>query len=96
MTVGESTRRASTDGAPRPEPDAPVDSDAGGRRAPDDRLARLEAKFDTFLDRDVKNLATKKNIRELKVWILAGVLGGMIAAAGIAIGASSLVSHTPS
>ena len=92
MTADGSARRASTDDPSRPEPEAAVDSSVGGRREADDRLARLEARFDT----EVKYLATKEDIQKVKVWILVGVLGGMIAAAGIAIGILSLVLHTPS
>ena len=47
-----------------------------------ERLARLETK----VERIEKDMATEKDIANLKVWVLLGVIAGMIVAASLAIG----------
>ena len=49
-------------------------------RRVEDRLTRLETKLDTALP----YLATKEDIQKIKVWILAGVLGGIALAVTVA------------
>ena len=41
-----------------------------------ERLARIEAKMEYF--------ATKEDIQKIKVWVLVGVLGGILGGMGIA------------
>lgn len=82
------------DGAPdRASPETEATSRLGKdrREAADVRLARLEGRFDFFLEREVVHLATKEDVQKLKVWVLAGVLGGMIAAAGVATGIAAII-----
>ncbi len=47
-----------------------------------ERLARIEARLEYF--------ATKEDIQRIKVWILAGVLGGMSITAMLVLGAAKL------
>lgn len=82
-----------------PDPKAKSRSGVDRREAADVRLVRLEAKFDSFLEREVVHLATKEDVQKLKedvqklkVWVLSGVIGGMIAAAGIATGIAAIIS----
>ena len=69
--------------ADRASPEPEAESRSGGDRAVDTdiRLSRLEGRFDTLLDREVKYLATKEDIEKLKVWVLMGVIAGIIAIA---------------
>jgi len=48
-----------------------------------ERLARLEARMDF--------LATKEEIQKIKVWVLSGVLGGIVAGMGLAAGLAVVV-----
>lgn len=75
-----------------PDPKAKSRSGVDRREAADIRLVRLEGRFDSFLEREVKHLATKEDVQRLKVWVLSGVIGGMIAAAGIATGIAAVIS----
>ena len=75
-----------------PDPKAKSHSGVERREAADIRLVRLEGRFDSFLEREVKHLATKEDVQRLKVWVLSGVIGGMIAAAGIATGIAAVIS----
>lgn len=88
-------------GANRASPDPEAKSRSGVDRgeAADVGLARLEARFDSFLEREVVHLATKEDVQKLKedvqklkVWVLSGVIGGMIAAAGIATRIAAIMS----
>lgn len=75
-----------------PDPKAKSHSGVERREAADIRLVRLEGRFDSFLEREVRHLATKEDVQRLKVWVLSGVIGGMIAAAGIATGIAAIIS----
>lgn len=81
-------------GADRASPETGAKSRSGGDRpvATDIRLSRMESRLDSFLEREVKHLATKEDVQKLKVWVLSGVIGGMIAAAGIATGIAAIMS----
>ena len=61
-----------------PGGDGPRDSEFG------ERIVRLEEKIVAMKDRIDNDLATKKNISDLKVWILGGVLSSIAVAATIA------------
>ena len=50
----------------------------GGGKSIPERLSALEA--------DIKHLATKEDIQKVKVWILAGVLGGIFATSAVLAG----------
>ncbi|MCY4041825.1 MAG: hypothetical protein OXF72_11310 [Gammaproteobacteria bacterium] len=52
----------------------------GGQAAVRERLARLEENIKGVREQ----MATKKDISDLKVWILGGVLSAIMVAAGIA------------
>lgn len=47
----------------------------------EDRLARIETKLETVLP----YLATREDIRKIKVWALAGILGGIGLAVTVAL-----------
>ena len=49
-----------------------------------ERLARIEAKME--------HAATKEDIQKLRVWVLGGVLAGLVFAALAALGAASLLT----
>ena len=66
----------------QPEPNIAASSGGGGGNTIDGRLSRLETR--------VEYLATKEDIQKLKVWVLAGVLGGTMLAAGLALGVLKL------
>ena len=53
----------------------------GRLRGAEERLARLETRLDTVLP----YLATKEDIQKIKVWTLAGVLGGIVLAVTVAL-----------
>lgn len=60
------------------EPDAPASSGGGGGgRDIDRRLAALETR--------VEYLATKEDIQKIKVWVLSGAIGGIVAAVSLSI-----------
>lgn len=49
-----------------------------------ERLARIEAKME--------HVATKEDIQKLRVWVLGGVLAGLVFAALAALGAAGLLT----
>lgn len=53
------------------EPDAPASSGGGGGRGVESRLAALETR--------VEYLATKEDVQKIKVWVLSGVIAGILA-----------------
>lgn len=53
------------------EPDAPASSGGGSGRGVESRLAALEAR--------VEYLATKEDVQKIKVWVLSGVIAGILA-----------------
>ena len=59
------------------EPDASGGSGGGGGKRIEERLAALETRIDY--------LATKEDIQKIKVWVLAGVIGAVVVALGIAL-----------
>ena len=68
------------------EPDVPASSTGrggGGGGNIESRLARLET--------HLGYLATKEDIQKIKVWILGGVIGGMVAALALAAGILKLL-----
>lgn len=74
----------------RPVPDPPGSEGGGtggGNGSFERRLTRLETEFG--------HLATKKDVSDLKVWILSGLIAGMAAAAVIALGALRFVVTPP-
>ena len=52
-------------------------SSGGGNGNYGERLARIEEQM--------KNTATKEDIQKIKVWVLSGILGGMVSVALLAI-----------
>lgn len=56
----------------------------GGDGDVESRLRDVEDEV-LVLRTEFKHLATTKDIEKLKVWVLAGVVGGMIVAASLAI-----------
>ena len=46
----------------------------------------------SVLESELKHLATKKDVSEIKVWALTGALGGMVLAASLAIAILKLFS----
>ena len=50
---------------------------------------RIEARV-SVLESELRHLATKRDIERLRSWILGGVLLGMMAAAGLAVGIARL------
>jgi len=59
---------------PTPQSEPPHRGGGGGDYG--ERLARLEARMDF--------LATKEEIQKIKVWVLSGVLGGIVGGMGVA------------
>ena len=61
-------------------------------------LTRVETKVDT-LEKSINDLPTKaelkSEINSLKVWILLGVLGAFVLAAGFGIGIAELLVSSP-
>lgn len=69
---------------PVPPPQSgPPPHHRGGGGDYGERLARLEARMDF--------LATKEEIQKIKVWVLSGVLGGIVAGMGLAAGLAVVV-----
>lgn len=71
----------------RPTPDPPGAEDSGGGGGNDGgdfntRLTRLETHF--------QYLATKEDLKDLKIWWLMGILAGMASAALIALAVARL------
>ena len=66
-----------------PSKQPPVPSSAsGGDDGGSGRLAAVESRL-AALETHVKYLATKEDIQKIKVWVLAGVLGGSAIAVGL-------------
>ena len=63
------------------------DGGNGRLRAVEERLTRIETKLDT----ELKYLATKGDIETIRSWALNGALWGMVAVAGLVIGALKLL-----
>ena len=61
----------------------PASQSGGGGGDYGERLAKLEGRMDY--------LATKEDIQKIKVWVLSGVLGGMVAAATITVAVVKLL-----
>ena len=65
------------------EPNASASSGGTGGDSAESRLARLETR--------VEYLATKEDIQKIKVWVLGGVIGGIVFSAAVAIGILKLL-----
>lgn len=72
-------------------PEPPAQATSGGRDEKEGRLVAVEADV-AVLNARMDYLATKEEIRSVKVWILCGVLGGMSVAAALAIAILKLLS----
>ena len=72
-------------------PEPPAQATSGGRDEKEGRLVAVEADV-AVLNARMDYLATKEEIRSVKVWILCGVLGGMSVAAALAIAIFKLLS----
>lgn len=71
----------------KPFPQPPPPDRGGSGNGGDSRLRALEVSMvraQEQLDNIKENMAVKKDISDLKVWILAGVLGAIVVAASIA------------
>jgi len=69
---------------PNPQSEPPPHHRGGGGGGDyGERLARLEARMGF--------LATKEEIQKIKVWVLSGVLGGIVAGMGLAAGLAVVV-----
>ena len=55
---------------------------------------RLESRV-AVLESELKHPATTADVLGLKIWVLGGVIGGMIVAAGLAIAISRLFLDAP-
>ena len=80
MTPPPSLHAVSED-PPASTTDGPNGNDRGG--------ARLESRV-SVLESELKHLATKADVLGLKIWILVGVIGGMITTAFITIAIAKL------
>ena len=76
-----------------PSKQNPVQSSASGGDGggPDARLAAVESRL-AALETRVEYLATKEDIQKIKVWVLGGVLGGSVMAAGLTVAVIRLFS----
>lgn len=45
------------------------------------------------IEADIKHLATKNDITSLKVWMLVGVLGGIVSGIGIVVSVAILITR---
>lgn len=63
-----------THAVPKDEPGSGVDARL---RAVEERLVRLETRME--------NMATKEDIQKLKIWILGGALGSVVATVSITL-----------
>lgn len=72
-------------------PEPPAQATSGGRDEKEGRLVAVEADV-AVLNARMDYLATKEEIRSVKVWILCGVLGGMSVAAALAIAILKLLA----
>ena len=73
-------------GYPRQKGGGGIGSDGGDGDDGDieSRLRGVEDKV-LVIQTDFKHLATTRDVEKVKVWVLAGVVGGMIVAASLAI-----------
>ncbi len=78
-------------GNPQSEPAASASSGGGGGSNVEQRLARLETRIEYLATKeDVQKLETR--VEQVKVWVLAGVIGGMAVAAGLTVAILRLFS----
>lgn len=75
------------------EGDEPA-STATGRNGNGGGNGRLESRV-AVLESELKHLATKADVLGLKIWVLGGVIGGMIVASGLATAISRLFLAAP-
>lgn len=81
--------------ADRAEPEVPVnESGRGNGRDIEKRLSALETYLKYLATKEavqelkieIKHLATKEDIQKIKVWVLGGVISGIVFAATLTIG----------